>query len=400
MPVIVIIVAILVAVSGTTAVVAESSLPGDVLYPMKVGVNENLRAGFTLTSQGRAGWNVRRAERRLEEIEERIREGAVTPEMSESADTYFRSHVKEAKQQIHSLRESGNATASVEVSTELEGTLQAHAAMLSRLATLHTDTRVAFKNLLASVESESRISRQLTDEAAATILAGSSSVSGMRVAAEATMKSAEHKIAEVRSFIDAKTSGATAESVVQATAQLKVAQSSLDNAKTAWNAGAYTDAFQLVRTSLHEAQEAKLLLDRRDSERSDSRSSTTSSSSAKHSSQSSAKRSEPGSESSKSEIDVNLRADTEAKIDAATKKIDEVRANITARATKLSVTVTAQATAELDAAASILSEARTKFGLNLYAEAKVMAGTSFQMAIDVQTQVERETHTESGSAVY
>lgn len=394
MSIIAVIVAILVAVSGTTAVVAESSLPGDMLYPMKVTVNENVRAGLTWTSQGRAEWDVRRVERRLEEIEERIRESALTPEMSDSADMYFRSHIEAAKRKIDSLRKSGNVTASAEVSTELEGTLQAYAAMFSRITTRNADTRDALKNLLGSIKNESRIIGRLANEAAETVVAGSSSGNGMRFAAEATMKSAENKITEVRSFIDAKTSDATVESVAQANAQLQVAQSSLDSAQTAWNAGAYADAFQLVRTSLREAQEAKLLLDRSGSKENDSRSSA-SSSSAMHSSKSSTNRSESESEESKDNSDVNIRTEADARINAATRKIDEVRANVGARETKLSVTVTAQAIAKLDAAAGILSEARAKFGLSLYAEAKVMADISFQMAIDVQTQVEKETHAES-----
>lgn len=55
-------------VSGTSYA-AEGSLPGDFLYPIKVNMNEEVRGLFVFSVNARAGWEVARVERRLEEAE-------------------------------------------------------------------------------------------------------------------------------------------------------------------------------------------------------------------------------------------------------------------------------------------------------------------------------------------
>lgn len=386
MPIIAIIVVIVAALSGGVA--AESALPGDALYSVKVGVNENIRSAFTPTVHGKATWNVHRAERRLEEVETLVDIDSLSQDEAEESTANFRAHIATVKRDIESLRASGDIEASVELSTELEAMLQAHASVLSRIAILNAGTHDALKSLLSSVESESRASGQLADTAAQMTVAGSASGSGIRIAAAASMKSAEHKIAEVRSFIDAKASVATPASLTDANARLQVAQSSLDAAKAQWDGGAYADAFASVRSSLHIAQEAKLLLEWGASGRKNSSASSSPASSTSSSVQSSGSGSSEGKVNSGS----TLRTQAQARIDSAAKKIDEVRANIATRAGSLSLTATVQATAKLDSAASNLSQARAKFALSQYVEARDGADASFQMAIDAQTQVEQDTH--------
>src|SRR3989338_10438953 len=53
---------------GGTVLTAEASLPGDVLYPVKIHVNENVRGALLFTDESRAGWEARRMERRLDEL--------------------------------------------------------------------------------------------------------------------------------------------------------------------------------------------------------------------------------------------------------------------------------------------------------------------------------------------
>ncbi len=395
MPIIAAILVVIIGLGGSVA--AESSLPGDVLYPVKIGVNENVRAGFTLTTRGKARWNMRRAERRLEEVEALIAGDILTQEKAGDNHVNFRTHVEAAKKEIAALRASGDISASAEVSTELEALLRAHASVLSRVAIRSGDTRDALKILLSALENESGISGRLADDAARMNIAGSASGSGMRLATEASMKSAENKIAEVRVFIGAKAGSATSESVAEANARLKVAQSTLDSARALLKAGAFSDAFASVRKALHTAQEAKLLLEWNSSEKRN----TSSSSSTKNSSASSARSDSDDSDSDDSDSedteddDDSISSEAQARINAAAKKIDEVRANLAARGSDLSVTARMQAAARLDAAATSLAQARVRFAASLYAEARDGADMSFRMAIDAQTQIEKDTNTEN-----
>ncbi len=62
-----IVAALLIISIGSSTVSAESSLPGDLLYPIKVHINEGIRSAITRTPEARIEWAVARAERRLEE---------------------------------------------------------------------------------------------------------------------------------------------------------------------------------------------------------------------------------------------------------------------------------------------------------------------------------------------
>ncbi len=59
----------LLLVGGGMAYAAEGSMPGDLLYPVKVHITEPVISGLSLTSARRAQWNVRTIERRLEEAD-------------------------------------------------------------------------------------------------------------------------------------------------------------------------------------------------------------------------------------------------------------------------------------------------------------------------------------------
>ncbi|MDP3793466.1 MAG: DUF5667 domain-containing protein, partial [Candidatus Uhrbacteria bacterium] len=78
MPIIGIVIAIIVVLGGGTSLVAQTSLPGDALYPVKINVNEEAQAFLQTSIEAKARWEVERAERRLEEAEELTVKSTVT----------------------------------------------------------------------------------------------------------------------------------------------------------------------------------------------------------------------------------------------------------------------------------------------------------------------------------
>lgn len=59
----------LTLIGGGMAYAAEGSLPGDLLYPVKVHVTEPIISSLSITSAKRAQWEIRTIERRLEEAD-------------------------------------------------------------------------------------------------------------------------------------------------------------------------------------------------------------------------------------------------------------------------------------------------------------------------------------------
>ncbi len=59
--------ALILTIGGSTVAAAESALPGEFLYPIKIHVTEEVRATLATSAKAKADWSVVRAERRLEE---------------------------------------------------------------------------------------------------------------------------------------------------------------------------------------------------------------------------------------------------------------------------------------------------------------------------------------------
>ena len=74
---------VLVFSIGTPMYAAESSLPGEILYAIKVGINEQLRSFLSFSPTSKALWEIRKAERRLEEASMLIEKGGLSAKESE-----------------------------------------------------------------------------------------------------------------------------------------------------------------------------------------------------------------------------------------------------------------------------------------------------------------------------
>jgi len=84
-------------VGGGTVAAAEGALPGDVLYPIKVSVNEEIRGTFALSSEAKADWNITRAERRLEEASLLLADGELSEETRKELDMRIENYTDQAQ---------------------------------------------------------------------------------------------------------------------------------------------------------------------------------------------------------------------------------------------------------------------------------------------------------------
>lgn len=100
---------LLVLVGGGTSLAAEGSVPGDVLYPVKIRVTEPLRAVLVVSSpEARALWDVERASRRLEElavVESReVDSSAPDLETKTKLEERFVQHAEQAREELDAIR--------------------------------------------------------------------------------------------------------------------------------------------------------------------------------------------------------------------------------------------------------------------------------------------------------
>lgn len=91
--------------------VAEKSVPGDMLYAVKVNFNEEVRGGLVLNSYDKVVWETERLNRRIAEARLLASEGKMTEELENSVTEAVRVHGENAKKEIEELKQTDEGEA-------------------------------------------------------------------------------------------------------------------------------------------------------------------------------------------------------------------------------------------------------------------------------------------------
>lgn len=98
---------LIIVVSGVSvAGAAESALPGDALYAVKVNVNEEVKLALATSPEKRADVTLERAERRLQELAALNELGEVDETLREEIDERIDAHVRDAEERSTEIDES------------------------------------------------------------------------------------------------------------------------------------------------------------------------------------------------------------------------------------------------------------------------------------------------------
>ncbi|QQR50273.1 hypothetical protein IPF86_04340 [Candidatus Nomurabacteria bacterium] len=111
---------IVLLVGGSSLTYAsENALPGDLLYPVKIHVKEEIEVSFANTPMQKVTIQKERIERRISEVKTLKATGALTPKKVESVTIAFVDHAKELNQNIDELQSEGNNEAVLNVTSSL-----------------------------------------------------------------------------------------------------------------------------------------------------------------------------------------------------------------------------------------------------------------------------------------
>ncbi len=135
---------LLVFMTGGSSVVAEKSFPGDALYGVKTGVNEQVLGLFAVSSQSKAQWQVTLADRRLQEVEHVALNQNNAEETKNALIAQIDQHIKSATEQseqdteseasdIQNINDIRPDTATQKKSSEIE-TVEAPALFMATMA--------------------------------------------------------------------------------------------------------------------------------------------------------------------------------------------------------------------------------------------------------------------------
>lgn len=251
-------IAILVAVflAGGISIGAEASGPGDLLYPVKVGINEEVRGVFDFSQEAKAQWDARRAERRLEEAERLIVSGELSTELASKLESRFTERMESLRDRLAAsdLTASGKA----KLNSDLEARFTAHENVLLELG---TRAKGASKNAIMSLKEHVRAAIDTAAEVRVEAEGALAQANGpdVKAAAEGRKIAAQSKIDEVASFIARRGERISVESKAQAQARVSVAETLVAEGDVELAEGAYAAAFAKYQEAHRTAQEAKIV---------------------------------------------------------------------------------------------------------------------------------------------
>jgi hypothetical protein len=116
---------------GGVTYAAEDTVPGDILYAVKVSVTEPAVQSLAVSEQAKAKWQATRAERRLSEAVRLAAEDKLDADTSTYLAREFEKAADSTEDIALKLETDGQAEAALAVRSDLEARLSAHATLLS-----------------------------------------------------------------------------------------------------------------------------------------------------------------------------------------------------------------------------------------------------------------------------
>ncbi|MBI4087026.1 carboxypeptidase regulatory-like domain-containing protein [Candidatus Kaiserbacteria bacterium] len=127
------IVGLVIAISGGLSFMANTALPGDILYPVKTGVNEKVWSAFAVSDESQAQVDIALANRRLDEARRLSAEGRLSAQTSAGLNADINQYVAEVTEITAKLSSAADAAASAEISASLDTVLEAQEQILGGL---------------------------------------------------------------------------------------------------------------------------------------------------------------------------------------------------------------------------------------------------------------------------
>jgi len=117
-----------------TSVFAQNALPGDLLYPVKINVNENLESFVAVTPKAVAQVSVKQAIRRLTEAEELAKQNKLNASSTDEIKGKFEDKISSVDRQIYNLESRGATSSVAEIKNEFKKQVKKHSDMFLRIA--------------------------------------------------------------------------------------------------------------------------------------------------------------------------------------------------------------------------------------------------------------------------
>jgi hypothetical protein len=174
---------------GGLTYAAEGTLPGDLLYPVKISVNESVRGAFAFSDESKAEWHATAAERRMEEAETLADKGSLTPEVRSELEANFEEHAERVAEVVERA-EAKDAVRAANIRTRFTSSLAAHASVIARLGDGSEDsaTRRESKDFAERINERERKFARADSAISVTIARDTSGTLAVRTASKVNLE--------------------------------------------------------------------------------------------------------------------------------------------------------------------------------------------------------------------
>ena len=248
--------AIALLFSGGVSFAAEGALPGDLLYPVKVGVNENVGQVLAFSTEAKAKYEAKIANKRVIEAERLVDEGKMTPERADELNARFEIRAEKARERFSKLEESMPGVA-IEANVNFQARLKARINAMEDIAERNGDKskKAEAARWIVDINNENTKLDKLRLNMEERIKLDT--LDGLKERAEGKLKATENKIAETVRFVEPRKDSVSAEVYTEAEVRITLANNTVAEGKVKLEAGANGDAFVLFSKAFSIAIEAK-----------------------------------------------------------------------------------------------------------------------------------------------
>ncbi|MEN9582728.1 MAG: hypothetical protein RL641_682 [Candidatus Parcubacteria bacterium] len=124
---------VLILASTGVSFAAENTLPGDLLFPVKVNVNEEVRGALTISSEAKMDWEKERVVRRVVETERLLKTNKFTDGRKAEAESALKTQMETFATAAAETSEK-NPNAVIAATAELEPALKVHSEVIAEIA--------------------------------------------------------------------------------------------------------------------------------------------------------------------------------------------------------------------------------------------------------------------------
>jgi len=240
---------ILFLIFGGTSFAAEGALPGDILYPIKIHVNESVGSLLAFTPKSRAKTAVSHALARLDETEKLMSKNKLSSTTRVEVAQGFTAETNTLSKEVATLKTSGDVQDATETESNFEQVLKTHRTALVAIAS------PTAQPLGDKVESSAPQATSVATMRAQPSIATSTAPQSSKTGAEQRLNTVTSKITEIESLATSSVAVSASSSL---SSEISAARDNITKGVGKMSAHRYTEASKLFDSALKNLQKVSI----------------------------------------------------------------------------------------------------------------------------------------------